>query len=215
MQLLREAVEPVELVVEGINSDKKLYIEGVFLQSGIKNRNGRMYPEEIMDKEVNRYITEKINTNSAYGEFTHPSSPQINLKDVSHLITSLVKEGKNYHGKAKILDTPNGNIAKGILNGGGRLGVSSRALGTLKMNNEGVNIVQNDFMLSTAGDLVLDPSAPDAFIQGIMEGVEWIYEATSNSWIQATMIKEEIKKMKSSDIHLKQAAFFERFLKNL
>jgi hypothetical protein len=215
MQLLREVVESVNLIVEEKDKEKQFYIEGIVLQSDIKNRNGRMYPEEIMDKEVNRYIQEKVNTNSAYGECTHPNSPHINLKDVSHLFTSLVKEGKNYHGKARILNTPNGNITKGILEGGGRLGISSRALGTLKMNNDGVNIVQNDFMLSTAGDIVLDPSAPEAFIRGIMEEVEWIYEATSDSWIQASKIKDEIKRMKSSDVHLKQAAFFERFLKNL
>lgn len=215
MQLLRELVESVELIEEGKGAEKQLYIEGIILQSGIKNRNNRMYPEEVMDKEVNRYISEKVNNRAAYGELSHPENPHINLERISHLFTSLVKEGKNYTGKARILNTPSGNIARGILEGNGRLGISSRALGTLKMNNEGINIVQDDFMLSTAGDLVLDPSAPDAFIQGIMEEVEWIFEATSNSWVQASKIKEEIKRMKSADVHLQQARFFERFLNSL
>ena len=134
-----------------------------------------MYPEAIMDKEVNRYIKEKVEKHSAFGELGHPDTPSINLDRISHLITSLRKEGNNWVGKAKILETPMGKIAEGILKGGGRIGTSSRALGSLKMNNEGVNVVQSDFLISTAGDLVSDPSAPDAWVQGIMENADWVF----------------------------------------
>ena len=176
MKLIREVNESLNMIVEEkLGKGKQLYVEGVFLQSNIKNRNGRMYPESIMDNEVQRYIKEKVEKNSAFGELGHPESPSINLDRISHLITNLRKEGNNWIGKAKILDTPMGRIAEGILKGGGRIGTSSRALGSLKMNNEGVNVVQNDFMLSTAGDLVSDPSAPDAWVQGIMEGASWVY----------------------------------------
>ena len=176
MKLIREVNESLNMIVEEkLGKGKQLYVEGVLLQSNIKNRNGRMYPESIMDNEVQRYIKEKVEKNSAFGELGHPESPSINLDRISHLITNLRKEGNNWIGKAKILDTPMGRIAEGILKGGGRIGTSSRALGSLKMNNEGVNVVQNDFMLSTAGDLVSDPSAPDAWVQGIMEGASWVY----------------------------------------
>ena len=171
MKLIREVNDSLNMVVEEkLGKGKQLYVEGIFLQSNIKNRNGRMYPESIMDKEVQRYIKEKVEKNSAFGELGHPDSPSINLDRISHLITSLRKEGTNWIGKAKILDTPMGQIAKGIIEGGGRIGTSSRALGSLKMNNEGINVVQNDFMLSTAGDLVSDPSAPDAWLSGLKIG---------------------------------------------
>ena len=160
MKLIREVLEqPVNLVTESkIGKGKTHFIEGVFLQSELQNRNGRMYPEKVMDKE-----------------FGHPENPQINLDRVSHLITSLHKEGTNYIGKAKILETPMGKIAIGLLEGGANLGVSSRALGSLQTNNEGVQIVQDDFMLSTAADIVADPSAPDAYVRGIMESKEWVF----------------------------------------
>lgn len=176
MKLIKEVFEDTKFIVEEkLGKEKEYFIEGIFLQSELKNRNGRVYPESVMDKEVNRYIKESVEKNRAYGELGHPDTPSINLHLVSHMITSLRKEGKNYIGKAKILDTPNGNIAKGLLKGGANLGVSSRALGSLKSNNEGVQIVQDDFMLSTAADIVADPSAPDAFVQGIMENHEWIF----------------------------------------
>lgn len=177
MKLIREVLEnPVNLVTESkLGKGKTHFIEGVFLQSELKNRNGRMYPESIMDKEVGRYIKEYVEKNRAYGELGHPENPQINLDRVSHLITSLRKEGTNYIGKAKILETPMGKIAIGLLEGGANLGVSSRALGSLQTNNEGVQIVQDDFMLSTAADIVADPSAPDAYVRGIMESKEWVF----------------------------------------
>ena len=215
MKLIKEINESVDFIVEGVGKEKQHYIQGIFLQSAIKNRNGRMYPESVMDKEVNRYITEKVNRNSAYGEMTHPESPTVDLKNVSHLITSLTKEGTNWIGKARILDTPMGNVAKGILNGGGRLGVSSRAMGSLKMNTEGVNVVQNDFMLSTAADIVSDPSAPDAWVNGIMEDAEWIYEATSDSWRIAEQVKKEFQSKTAKQLAEVQARYFQQFLNNI
>lgn len=175
MKLIREVIETTNYIVEEkLGKDKQYFIEGVFLQSELKNRNGRMYPEKTMDKEVGRYIKEYIEKNRAYGELGHPETPAINLDRVSHLIVGLRKEGTNYVGKAKILDTPMGKIAKGLLDGGAQLGVSSRAMGSLKQNNEGIQVVQDDFMLSTAADIVADPSAPDAFVRGIMENKEWM-----------------------------------------
>ncbi len=175
MKLIKEVFETTNLIVEEkLGKGKEYFIEGVFLQSELKNRNGRMYPEKTMDKEVGRYIKEYIEKNRAYGELGHPDTPSINLDRVSHLIVGLRKEGTNYIGKAKILDTPMGKIAKGLLDGGAQLGVSSRAMGSLKQNNEGIQVVQDDFMLSTAADIVADPSAPDAYVRGIMENKEWM-----------------------------------------
>jgi len=175
MKLIREEIEKVEVLVEGTGKSQKLFIKGPFLQAECVNRNGRMYPESVMDREVQRYCENYIDKSRAYGELGHPDSPSINLDRVSHLIVGLRKEGTNYVGKAKILDTPMGKIAKGLLDGGANLGVSSRALGSLKMNKEGVQVVQDDFMLSTAADIVADPSAPDAFVRGIMESKEWVF----------------------------------------
>lgn len=175
MKLIKEVFEQNKVIVEDTNGKKNLYLEGVFLQAEVKNRNGRMYPEATMDKEVNRYIKEYVEKNRAYGELGHPDTPSINLDRVSHIITSLKKEGTNYVGRAKILETPMGNIAKGLLDGGAQLGVSSRAMGSLKTGKDGVQVVQDDFMLSTAADIVADPSAPDAYVSGIMEGKEWTY----------------------------------------
>ena len=215
MKLIQELNESVQLIVEEkLGKEKQYYIEGIFLQSNIKNRNGRMYPESIMDKEVNRYIKEKVNTNSAYGEMTHPETPHVDLKNASHLITSLKKDGTNWIGKAKILETPMGRIAEGILKGGGRLGVSSRALGSLKMNNEGVNIVQSDFLLSTAADIVGDPSAPDAFVNGIMESAEWIYQDGKFERI-ADEAKRTIRKASSMNLEEQKAIAFANFLRNI
>jgi len=176
MKLIREVFDTTNLIVEEkLGKPKQYFIEGVFLQSEITNRNGRMYKESTMDREVGRYIKEAVENNRAYGELGHPEGPGINLDRVSHMITSLRKEGTNYIGRAKILDTPMGQIAKGLLEGGANLGVSSRAMGSLKTNNEGVQVVQDDFMLSTAADIVADPSAPDAYVRGIMEGKEWTF----------------------------------------
>jgi hypothetical protein len=175
MKLIKEVFDTTNIIVEERKGKKDYFIEGVFLQSELKNRNGRMYPESVMDREVGRYITESVEKNRAYGELGHPDTPSINLDRVSHMIVSLRKEGTNYIGRAKIMETPMGNIARGLLDGGANLGVSSRALGSLKMNNEGVQIVQDDFMLSTAADIVADPSAPDAYVRGIMESKEWTF----------------------------------------
>lgn len=216
MKLITEVFEQNKIIVEDkLGKGKQYFIEGIFLQSELKNRNGRVYPEATMDKEVKRYTEEYINKNRAYGELGHPDTPSINLDRVSHMITSLKKDGTNYIGRAKILDTPMGKIAKGLLDGGANLGVSSRALGSLKTNRDGVQVVQDDFMLSTAADIVADPSAPNAFVQGIMENVEWVYNSTSKSWIKAEQIKEEIKRSSSKGVAEKQALWFDSFLKSL
>ena len=173
MKLIRELTEEVQYLTEEKDGKKTLYIEGPFLVSEAVNRNRRMYKEETMRNEVSRYSQEYITKNRAFGELGHPDTPSINLDRVSHLITSLRQEGKVWIGKAKILETPMGNIARQIIEGGGQLGVSSRGLGSLKMEN-GINVVQNDFHLATAADIVADPSAPGAFVQGIMEGKEWM-----------------------------------------
>lgn len=213
MKLIREVYDTVSLVTEGsLGKGKNYFIEGVFLQSELQNRNGRMYPEKIMDKEVQRYCEEYINKNRAYGELGHPDSPSINLDRVSHMIVSLRKEGTNYIGKAKILDTPMGKIAKGLLDGGANLGVSSRALGSLKTNNEGVQIVQDDFMLSTAADIVADPSAPDAFVRGIMENKEWVF--VDGKYVQKNIeeVRSTIKRTSSSGLNEAKLRAFQHFL---
>lgn len=176
MKLITEQIDDIEILSEEKNGKKHLYIEGTFLQGNIKNRNGRMYPMETLAREVDKYSNTYIKSGRAMGELGHPDGPIVNLDRVSHLITSLVQEGSNFKGKAKILDTPMGQIAKSLLDEGVRLGVSSRGVGSLKLNREGVNVVADDFMLATAADIVADPSAPDAFVEGIMEGREWVWE---------------------------------------
>ena len=176
MKLIREEVESVKFLVEQKNGKKSLYIEGVFLQGDIKNRNGRMYPMETLRKEVARYNESNIQSGRALGELGHPDGPTVNLDRVSHKIVSLKESGSNFIGKAKILSTPMGKIASSLIDEGVKLGVSSRGIGSLQMSKEGCNIVGNDFMLATAADIVADPSAPDAFVEGIMEGKEWIWD---------------------------------------
>ena len=176
MKLIREEIEEVKVLVEGKGSKKSLYIEGVFLQGDIKNRNGRMYPMETLRKEVARYNESNIQSGRALGELGHPDGPTVNLDRVSHKIVSLKESGSNFIGKAKILSTPMGKIASSLIDEGVKLGVSSRGIGSLQMSKEGCNIVGNDFMLATAADIVADPSAPDAFVEGIMEGKEWIWD---------------------------------------
>ena len=175
MKLITETIENVEVITEGTGADKKLYIEGVFLQSEIKNRNGRMYPFSVLEKEVQRYNEEYVKTSRALGELGHPDGPTVNLDRVSHRITSLRAEGNNFIGKAQILNTPNGNIAKALLEEGVKLGVSSRGMGSID-KREDCGVVMDDFMLATAADIVADPSAPDAFVNGIMEGKEWAWD---------------------------------------
>ena len=176
MKLIREEIESVEFLVEQKNGKKSMYIEGVFLQGNIKNRNGRMYPMETLRREVSRYNENHIQSGRALGELGHPEGPTVNLDRVSHKIVSLKESGSNFIGKAKIMNTPMGNIAKNLIDEGVKLGVSSRGVGSLKEDLHGCKVVGEDFMLATAADIVADPSAPDAFVSGIMEGKEWIWE---------------------------------------
>ena len=177
MKLIREEIESVKFLVETTKSGKKsLYIEGVFLQGEIKNRNGRMYPMETLRREVGRYNENHVQAGRALGELGHPDGPTVNLDRVSHKIVSLKESGSNFIGKAKILNTPMGKIASSLIEEGVKLGVSSRGIGSLRTTKEGTNIVGDDFMLATAADIVADPSAPDAFVNGIMEGKEWVWE---------------------------------------
>ena len=175
MKLITEAIENIQVLEEEKNGKKLLYIEGVFLQSELKNRNGRMYPFETLNREVGRYNEEYVKSKRALGELGHPDGPTVNLDRVSHRITSLRAEGNNFVGKAQILDTPMGNIARNLLKEGVQLGVSSRGMGSID-KREDCSIVQDDFMLTTAADIVADPSAPDAFVNGIMEGKEWVWQ---------------------------------------
>ena len=176
MKLITEEISNVKIITEGKGSGKKLYIEGVFLQGNIKNRNGRMYPMETLRREVGRYNENHVQAGRALGELGHPDGPTVNLDRVSHKIVSLRESGSNFIGKAKILGTPMGKIASSLIDEGVKLGVSSRGIGSLKMTKEGTNIVGDDFMLATAADIVADPSAPDAFVEGIMEGKDWVWD---------------------------------------
>lgn len=213
MKLITEVFEQNKIIVEEkLGKGKQYFIEGIFLQSELKNRNGRVYPEATMDKEVQRYTEEYIKKNRAYGELGHPDTPSINLDRVSHMITSLKKEGTNYVGRAKILDTPMGQIAKGLLDGGANLGVSSRALGSLKTNRDGVQVVQDDFMLSTAADIVADPSAPNAFVQGIMEGREWVFVDGKYVERHIEEAKKMIQKTSSKQLNEMSIKAFQDFL---
>lgn len=217
MKLITELVEDVQLISEAReNGGKNYYIEGVFLQAEIKNRNGRVYPVSVLEKEVGRYVTETVKKNRAYGELGHPSGPSINLDRVSHIITELKRDGNNFIGKAKLTETPMGKIARGIMESGGQLGVSSRAMGSLK-EEKGVMVVQNDLRISTAADIVADPSAPDAFVKGIMEGVEYWYDAANDSWIEEKLheTKKKISKMSRMQLEQKKLAIFENYLASL
>ena len=176
MKLITEEISKVEFITEKVGKCKKCFIEGIFLQGDIKNRNGRMYPMETLAKEVGRYNENFTAKGRALGELGHPDGPTVNLDRVSHKIVSLVREGNNFKGKAQLLDTPMGKIAQSLIGEGVQLGVSSRGVGSLKEDRNGVRVVGEDFMLATAADIVADPSAPDAFVSGIMEGKEWVWE---------------------------------------
>ena len=176
MKLITEEISKVNFITEGKGKGKRLYIEGVFLQGGIKNRNGRMYPVDTLAKEVSRYNESFVAKGRAVGELGHPDGPTVNLDRVSHKIVDLHQEGNNFVGKAQLLETPMGKIAKSLLAEGVTLGVSSRGIGTLKEDRDGIKVVGEDFQLATAADIVADPSAPDAFVNGIMEGKEWVWE---------------------------------------
>ena len=207
MKLIREEIESVQVLTEEKNGKKHFYIEGTFLQGDIKNRNGRIYESRILAKEVKRYNESYIEKNRAMGELGHPDGPTVNLDRVSHKITSLKQEGSNFIGKAKILETPMGRIAGALLNDGVTLGVSSRGMGSLVQRN-GVNYVGEDFMLATAADIVADPSAPDAFVQGIMEGKEWVWDNGLLREQDVAMVKERID---SAPAHMLDEAVLDGF----
>ena len=218
MKLITELTEEVSYIIEAVEGQpKKHYIQGRFLVAEEKNRNGRFYPMNIMEKEVARYIKESIEDKRAFGELGHPQGPQINLDRVSHMITELKKDGNCFMGKALITNTPMGNIAKGLLESGAKLGVSSRGMGSLKPTNEGTMQVQDDFRLATAADIVADPSAPGAFVNGIMEGVSWIYDPIRGTWLEeaAENIKKEINKMSLIKIEEQKLVIFENYLNSL
>jgi len=216
MKLIREEIENVEVIVESRNGKKSLYIEGVFLQGDIKNRNGRMYPMETLRREVGRYSESYINSGRALGELGHPDGPTVNLDRVSHKIVSLKENGSNFIGKAKILSTPMGKIAESLLSEGVKLGVSSRGIGSLTQNREGVNIVSDDFMLATVADIVADPSAPDAFVEGIMEGKEWVWEGGILREKRVSAMKKHINTLVDQKmLEEKKIQLFNDFLANL
>ena len=215
MKLIKEIYETVSYeLIEESNGKKSLFIEGPFLVSEKKNKNGRLYEYNTMRKEVSRYTEEYINKHRAFGELGHPETPTINLDRVSHMITSLREDGNQWIGKAKILDTPMGNIARQLIEGGAQLGVSSRGMGSLK-NVNGVNVVQPDFYLATAADIVADPSAPGAFVQGIMEGKEWML--VNGVWTEQYIeeARREIKEASRKDIERVSLRIFENFMKKL
>ena len=216
MKLITEEISQVKFITEKVGKGKRLCIEGVFLQGGIKNRNGRMYPVDILEREVNRYNKTFVKEGRALGELGHPEGPTVNLDRVSHKITSLVREGNNFRGKATLLSTPMGKIASSLLDEGVKLGVSSRGVGSLKENRDGCKVVGEDFMLATAADIVADPSAPDAFVSGIMEGKEWVWEGGILREQQATQTKKTINTLVDQGrLEEHKLNLFSDFLSNL
>ena len=215
VKLISEAVENAELIVEEDGKGKKNYkIRGIFMQSDVKNRNGRVYPQEVLTKEVAKYNKNFINENRAFGELGHPDGPTVNLERVSHMITSLTPDGKNFIGEAKIMETPMGKIVKNLMDEGAKLGVSSRGMGSLEQKN-GANYVRDDFYLATAADIVADPSAPNAFVQGIMEGKEWIWNNGSLVEAHVADLKKKFD-VKQRQIQANEVALeFAKFLKKL
>jgi hypothetical protein len=216
MHLIKEINESVNYVVEEkLGKGKDYFIEGIFLQSNLKNKNGRVYSKPIMQNEVNRYTEQYIKKNRAYGELGHPDSPSINLDRVSHMIKELREDGDNYIGKAKIMDTPYGKIVKSLIDEGANLGVSSRGLGSLKTGRDGVQLVQDDFMLATAADIVADPSAPDAFVRGIMENRQWVFVDGKFVEKQIEETKRLIQKATSKNLNEEKLSAFRNFLNSL
>ena len=216
MRLIKEFNQEITYLTEETSNKNKpnVFIEGVFLQSDVKNKNGRIYPREIMQREVARYVKENVRTRRAYGELGHPDGPTVNLDRVSHMITSLREDGNNYIGRAKVMDTPMGKIVKELISEGAQLGVSSRGLGSLKERN-GINEVQDDFMLATAADIVADPSAPDAFVNGIMEGKEWVF--VNGKWTEQDIeeAKATISSANSAHLEEEKLQVFNNFLEKL
>jgi len=214
MKLITEQIEAVEFLIEENGSKKNHFIEGVFLQADIKNRNGRVYEMNVLEKEVGRYTESYISKDRALGELGHPEGPTVNLDRVSHKIVSLQKEGSNFVGKAKILDTPMGRIAKNLIDEGVKLGVSSRGVGSISERN-GASYVRDDFMLATAADIVADPSAPDAFVEGIMEGKEWVWNNGILKERHIESLKKEIDSATWHNLQERKVSAFETFLKGL
>ena len=214
MLLITEQIDDTKVITEGKGSKKRTYIEGVFLQGAIKNRNGRMYPLETLGREVQKYNENYIQKGRAMGELGHPEGPTINLDRVSHLITSLKESGNNFVGKARILDTPMGRVTRELLDEGIKLGVSSRGLGSIKEQN-GCKVVCDDFILATAADIVADPSAPDAFVNGIMEGKEWIWSGSGVSGQRLETIKDRINSASRTQLAERNVSAFDAFLKSL
>jgi hypothetical protein len=216
MRLIREEIETVDFIVEEKNGKKNMYIEGIFLQGDICNRNGRMYQMEGLRKEVQRYTENHINAGRALGELGHPDGPTVNLDRVSHKIVSLKESGTNFIGKAKLLSTPMGQIAQSLIGEGVKLGVSSRGIGSLTQTKEGINVVGSDFMLATAADIVADPSAPDAFVEGIMEGKEWIWDGGVLREQQAAKTYKHINTLVTAkQLDEQKLDLFNNFLNNL
>ncbi len=214
MRLIKEITEDVQYIQEEKDGKKNLFIEGVFLQSNLKNRNGRVYPKEVMAKEVARYTTEQIDKNRALGELGHPDGPTVNLDRVSHMIVSLKEDGDNWVGKAKILETPMGKIAANLIEAGAQLGVSSRGLGSIK-ERSGISEVQDDFMLATAADIVSDPSAPDAFVEGIMENREWVMVDGIWQGREVEQAQQVIKEASSHELEEAKMQVFSSFMDKL
>ena len=216
MKLITEEISSVKFITEGKGAKKKMYIEGVFLQGDIKNRNGRMYPVTTLAKEVGRYNESFVQKGRALGELGHPEGPTVNLDRVSHKITSLVREGNNFRGKAQLLSTPMGKIASSLIDEGVKLGVSSRGVGSLRESSNGCKMVGEDFQLATAADIVADPSAPDAFVNGIMEGKEWVWEGGSLREQLAERTEKRINTLVTQKrLEEKKLSLFQDFLNNL
>ena len=212
MKLITETIEDIEVLTEATSNGGKAYkIRGVFMQADIKNRNGRVYPVQTLAKEVNRYNEQFINKKRAFGELGHPDGPTVNLERVSHMITSLKPEGKNFIGEAKVMDTPYGKIVKNLIDEGAQLGVSSRGMGSIQQS-QGRNVVGKDFYLATAADIVADPSAPDAFVEGIMEGKEWVWDNGILKSMEVEQYKEEIEKTKRKELAEVKANIFKDFI---
>lgn len=214
MKLITENIEEIQVLTEEKDGKKNYYIEGIFLQGDLTNRNGRNYPVNILEREVAKYNESFVGTGRALGELGHPDGPTINLDRVSHKILSLKREGNNFIGKAKLLETPMGKIAKSLLDDGVKLGVSSRGLGSI-VEKDGINFVGEDFMLATAADIVADPSAPDAFVEGIMEGKEWVWESGMLKEVELNRIKQTIDEATRFNLQERKVKAFAAFLRSL
>jgi Prohead core protein serine protease len=215
MKLFTEEAQDVKMLTESVNGKKKLYIEGVFCQAENKNRNGRVYPFQVLNNAINFYVENFVNKNRAVGELGHPASPAINYERVSHIIESITRNGNNFYGRASITNTPMGNIVKNLHDEGVVFGVSSRAVGSLRATNEGVNIVGDDLMFSTVADIVHDPSCTSAFVEGIMEGREWYYDVTKNEWLIEDTKKKINKLVESRQLEEKKLELFNSFINSI